>query len=158
MDLMWIKLQVSSAKISLDFSQLWKMMPALAFNFMIATTNAWRGKWNRHAVAPSDNFLHLCYFFNFCKKMPTNENGLCPLHYEEVLEAIISAVWTEQFVGISMNWDTRGRLPRVKPGWSFVCQHYASSWGRTEGKNGSFLAIRMNIHQNFSSSMTPLWT
>ena len=28
--------------------------------------------------------------------------------------------------------------------------------GRTEGKNGSFMAIRMRIHQNLSSSMTPL--
>ena len=28
--------------------------------------------------------------------------------------------------------------------------------GRTKGKNGSFMAIRMRIHQNFSSfSMTP---
>ena len=42
---------------SLDFSQLRKMMPALAINFMIAARNARRGrpKWNRHAVAPSDN-------------------------------------------------------------------------------------------------------
>ena len=30
--------------------------------------------------------------------------------------------------------------------------------GRTEGKNGSFMAISMGIHQNFSSSMTPSWT
>ena len=30
--------------------------------------------------------------------------------------------------------------------------------GRTEGKNGSFLAIRMKIHQNFSSSMTVSWS
>ena len=27
--------------------------------------------------------------------------------------------------------------------------------GRSEGKNGSFIAIRMRIHQNCSSSMTP---
>ena len=27
--------------------------------------------------------------------------------------------------------------------------------GRTDGKNGSFMAIRMRIHQNFSSSMIP---
>ena len=27
--------------------------------------------------------------------------------------------------------------------------------GRNEGKNGSFMAIRMRIHQNFSSSITP---
>ena len=30
--------------------------------------------------------------------------------------------------------------------------------GLTEGKNGSFMAIRMRIHQNFSSPMTPSWT
>ena len=30
--------------------------------------------------------------------------------------------------------------------------------GRTEGKNGSFMAIRMRIHQKFFSSMTPSWT
>ena len=47
---------------SLDFSQLQKMMPALAFNFMIAATNAWRGKWNRHAVA-SDKFFYTCAIF-----------------------------------------------------------------------------------------------
>ena len=45
------------------------MMPALAFNFMIAATNAKIGKWNRHAVAPSDNFLRGYHFLNFCKKM-----------------------------------------------------------------------------------------
>ena len=28
----------------------------------------------------------------------------------------------------------------------------------TEGKNGSFMAIRMRIHQKFSSFMTPSWT
>ena len=31
-------------------------MQALAFNLLLAATHAWRGKWNRHAVAPSDNF------------------------------------------------------------------------------------------------------
>ena len=43
---------------SLDFSQLWKMMPALAFNSIIVATSAWRGKWNRHAVVPSNNFFY----------------------------------------------------------------------------------------------------
>ena len=35
-------------------------------------------------------------FFQFCKKMQKNENRLCPLPYEEVLEDIIKTVWTEQ--------------------------------------------------------------
>ena len=57
---------------SLDLLQLRKIMPALALNFMIAATNTWRGKWNRHAVAPSDNFFTHCHFYDFekkCKKM-----------------------------------------------------------------------------------------
>ena len=47
-------------------------------------------------MAPSDKFLHVCHFFNFCKKMQKNENRLCPLPCEEVLEDIIKTVWTEQ--------------------------------------------------------------
>ena len=35
-------------------------------------------------------------FFNFCKKNAKNENRLCPLPYEEVLEDIIKTGWTEQ--------------------------------------------------------------
>ena len=30
------------------------------------------------------------HFFNFCKKIQKNENRLCPLPYEEVLEDIIN--------------------------------------------------------------------
>ena len=41
-------------------------------------------------------FLHMCHFCNFCEKMQKNENRLCPLPYEEVLEDIIKTVWTEQ--------------------------------------------------------------
>ena len=41
-------------------------------------------------------FLHMCHFFNFCKKMKKNENRLCSLPYEEVLEEIIKTVCTEQ--------------------------------------------------------------
>ena len=72
---------------SFDFFQLRKMMPVLAFNFIIVATNAWRGKWSRHSVAPFDIFLYRCHF--------------CPLstistHYEEVVKAIIKAIWTEQ--------------------------------------------------------------
>ena len=46
------------------------MMPALSFNFMIAATNAWLGKLNRHAVAPSDNFFYAgAIFLIFVKKI-----------------------------------------------------------------------------------------
>ena len=39
------------------------------FNFMIAATNNWRGKWNRHAVAPSDNFFtHVPFLWENAKK------------------------------------------------------------------------------------------
>ena len=54
-------------------------MPALAFNFMTAATNAGIGKWNRHAVAPSDNFFHEGAIFNIFVKNAKNENRLCPL-------------------------------------------------------------------------------
>ena len=47
-------------------------------------------------------FSHMCHFLNFCKKMQKNENSLCPLHYEEVLEDIIKTVWTDN-VGITNN-------------------------------------------------------
>ena len=47
-------------------------------------------------MAPSDNFFQGAMFFNFCKRMQKNLNRLCPLPYEEVLEAIIKAVWTGQ--------------------------------------------------------------
>ena len=91
---------------SLDFSQLRKLMPALAFNFMIAATNAWRGKWNRHAVAPCDNFFrHVPFFLIFakkCKKMKI-DHVHCPM----------GKFWRtsvrpfgQNNVGISKNWDT----------------------------------------------------
>ena len=51
-------------------------------------------------------------------------------------------------VGISKNCTS---LPRVK----FCLPALCFLKGRTKCKNESFLAIRMKIHQNFSSSMTP---
>ena len=53
---------------SLDFLQLRKTMPALTFNFIIAATNALRGKWNRHDVAPSDNYFYTGAIFSIKKK------------------------------------------------------------------------------------------
>ena len=43
-----------------------------------------------------DKFLHMCHFFNFRKRNAKSEIGPCPPPYEEALEAIIKAVWTEQ--------------------------------------------------------------
>ena len=64
------------------------MVPALDFNSIIVATDACRDNWNRHAVALSNIFLHRCHFLHFCKKNAKNEERLCPLPYEEVLEAI----------------------------------------------------------------------
>ena len=42
-------------------------------------------------------FFYTCaIFLIFCKKMQKNENSLCPLPYEEVLDDIIKTGWTEQ--------------------------------------------------------------
>ena len=71
-------------------------MPTLAFSFMIAATTALIGKGNRHAVAPSDNFFYAGAIFLIFVKNAKNENRLCPLPYEEVLDEIIKTVWTEQ--------------------------------------------------------------
>ena len=89
------------------------MMLALAFNFMIAATNACIGKWNRHAVAPSDNFFtHVPFFFNFKRKQ---KNRLCPLPYEKVLEDIIETVGTEQ-CGNLKEMRYLGKAALVYPG------------------------------------------
>ena len=78
------------------------MMPALAFNFMIAATNARIGKWNRHAVAPSYIFFLTGAIFLIFVKNAKNGNSLCPLPYEEVLEDIITyRPFGQNNVGIS---------------------------------------------------------
>ena len=95
---------------SLDFSQLWKMVPALAFNPVFVATSAWWGKWNRHAVAPSDNFFtHTCSFFNFCKKMQKMKIDYvhCPMRK---LWRTSLRPFRQNNVGISKNWDTWERL------------------------------------------------
>ena len=48
-------------------------------------------------MALSDNFFTMCHFLIFVfEKIKKNENRLCPLPYEEVLEDIIKTVWAEQ--------------------------------------------------------------
>ena len=78
------------------FTQLRKMIPALAFNFIIVATNVWRGKWNRHAGTPSDIFF-VQVIFCIIKKNAKKIQIDC-VHYEKVLEAIINfkAVRTEK--------------------------------------------------------------
>ena len=92
------------------FSQLRKMMPALTFNFIIAATNAWRGKWNRHALVPSDNFFtHFAIFFWFvrkCKKMKIQDVH-CPMRK---LWRTSLRSFGQNNMRISKKWDTWGRL------------------------------------------------
>ena len=105
-------------------------------------------------------FLHMCHFFNFCKKMQKNENRLCPLLYEAVLEDIIKTVWTEQSGNLKeMRYLGKAALvcPCGKTRVKFCLPTLHFLMGRTEGENGSFMAIRMRIYQNCSSSMTPSW-
>ena len=111
---------------SLDLSQLRKTMPALAFNFLIAATYAWRGKWNRHAVALFDNFFYTgAIFLIFVKKC---KKWKCPLPYEEVLEAIIKAI-LQNSVEISNDWDTRGSFIAIwmKINWN-IFSFMTPSW------------------------------
>ena len=85
---------------SLDFSQLWKMVLALAFNSIIVATSAWRGKWNRHVVVPSDKF------FTQMPKMKIDYVH-CPMRkfWRTSLRPV-----GQNNVGISKNWDVWGRL------------------------------------------------
>ena len=41
-------------------------------------------------------FLHMCHFFNFCKKMQKNEYRLCPLPYDEVQDHLVRTMWELQ--------------------------------------------------------------
>ena len=98
---------------SLDFSQLRKMMPALAYNFIIVATNAWIGKWNRYAVARSDFFLHRCFF---CKKEAKNENRLCRTEGKnESFLAITMKIY--RFFSFSMT-----------PSWTQISDCYVHMW------------------------------
>ena len=47
-------------------------------------------------MAPFDNFFHAGTIFLIFVEIAKNENRLCPLPYEVVLEDIIKTVWTEQ--------------------------------------------------------------
>ena len=105
-------------------------------------------------------FYTCAIFFSFCKKMQKNENRLSPLPYEEVLEDIIKIIWTEQ-CGNLKEMRYLGKAAQFAQGktWVKFCLPALNFlMGRTEGKNGSFIAIRMRIHQKFSSFMTPSWT
>ena len=137
------------------FLAITKNDTALAFNSVIVATIAWRGKWSRHAVALSDNFFYAGDIFLFFAK---NKNRLYPLLSSmRKFWKTLSRPFEQNNVGISKNWDTRGRLHKFAQGktWVKFCLpalHFLM--GRTKGKNGSFIAIRMRIHHNFFSSMT----
>ena len=53
-----------------------------------------------------------------------------------------------------------GKAALVYPGFrvKFCLPTLHFLMGRTEGKKGSFMAIRMRIHQKLCSSLTALWT
>ena len=86
-------------------------VPIIKFPAIMKMMPAGRGKWNRHALAPSDNFFtQVSLFLFFFVKNAKNENRLCPLPHEEVLEAIIKAVWTEQCENLQELRYPLGRL------------------------------------------------
>ena len=62
-------------------------------------------------------------------------------------------MWASRRAG--MPGGGRTSLPMVKPGWSFVC-YPALPHGASEGKNGSFMAVRMRIHHFFFFFHDPL--
>ena len=84
-------------------------------------------------MAPSDNFFYTCAIFLIFVR-------ICPVPYEEVLEDIIKTVWTEQCGNLKelryLGEAALVSLPRVK--FSLLALHFLL--GRTEGKNGSFIA------------------
>ena len=55
-------------------------------------------------MVPSDN-LRRCHFFNFCKKMQKNENRLCPLPHEKVLEEIINSLGASLLLNIFLSFE-----------------------------------------------------
>ena len=59
--------------------------------------------------------LRVYHFFNFRKKMRKDENRLCPLPYEEVLEDIFKTFWTEQ-CGNLKEMRYLGKAALVYPG------------------------------------------
>ena len=66
------------------------------------------------------NFFYTRASFLFFLNNAKNEDRLCPLPYEEVLEDIIKTVWTEQCGNLEVLIEIPGEgctsLPRVKPG------------------------------------------
>ena len=65
-------------------------------------------------MATSDKFFtHVLFFYFFCKKMQKNENRLCPLPYEEVLEDSVGTMCESRRIEIPEKGCTS--LSRVKP-------------------------------------------
>ena len=62
-------------------------------------------------MTPSDNFFYTGAIFLIFVKI---ENGLCPLPYEEALEDIIKAVWTEQCGNIRIEIFAGPRILMVR--------------------------------------------
>ena len=96
-------------------------------------------------------FFTRVQLFKFLYENAKYKDRLCPLPYEEVLEDIIKTVWKEQ-CGNLKEMRYLGKAALVSKTWVKSCLpalHFLM--GHIKGKNGSFIAIRMRIHQNFSS-------
>ena len=105
-------------------------------------------------VAPYNIFFHMCHFFSFCKKMHKIKIAYvhCPIRKfrrQSIEGRLDGTMWESPRIEIAGEGCTS--FPRVKPGRCFVCGPYAYSWGVPRVK---MKAIRMKIHQHFSSSMT----
>ena len=71
--------------------------------------------FSRGSVAPSDNFFEAGAIFLIFVKKAKNENSLCSLPYEEVLEYIIKIAWTEP-CGNLKEFRYLGKAALVCPG------------------------------------------
>ena len=113
-------------------------------------------------MAPSDNLFTRDIFLIFvrkCKKIKIDyvQVALWRSSGGHHLDRLDRTMCESQRIGIPGESCTS--LPRVNKTWVKFCLpalHFLM--GRTKGKIGSFIAIRIRIHQKFASSMTPLWT
>ena len=82
-------------------------------------------------MGPFVNFFYTDTIYKKIEKNAKNVKRLCPLPYEEVLEAIIKTVLIEQ-CGNHEEMRYPGEVALVaqgKHGWGFVCRSYSSTWG-----------------------------
>ena len=94
-------------------------------------------------------FLHIfTIFFIFARKRKKNENALCPLPFEEVLEDIIRTVWMEQF-GNHKEMRYLGKAALVYPGKTLVKFCSPALHFLTNGKKWKFQSNKDENPSNF---------